>query len=443
MKVTNFLVSPAICVPGETVNISFSVKAESGDEIYGLRIWMALPGIGESICYNDDSWTISVGNTKQVSVEAKMSSSALSAQLESSRSFSLENFGVQFGYFGSRVDVAFPFTFLDAWYSPGISIFALERAANSVPNDEGENLLADVLLGASAQAKKERMQARLYYRQGSAADTGADYIDLTGSLDALLAGVSDDAQLISQTFLKTYDWYFLLWFGDEFESAQAGMLVVRAFANMHLSGMETGGVCFGGFSSSLNGRPKLESYYPAYFYGGIEGVTNYSLREMSTGGMWINGKPIYRSVIEVGAKTSGTMYLDVSALGIETYVDLRGMFYASADYGDGYVYPAPYAAMSDSYMLGIEAASRTSIRINSSSRTWQSAFLILEYTKVNDVGKQFEVSDDGNGNVVMTAISQDDFAMSDDGNGNITISNLGGYAAEASSGNITFAKGET
>lgn len=52
----------------------------------------------------------------------------------------------------------------------------------------------------------------------------------------------------------------------------AAIYVGNVFTNMHLAGVPTGGVCFGGFSRSTLNNPKLESYYPAHLYGGIANI---------------------------------------------------------------------------------------------------------------------------------------------------------------------------
>ena len=53
------------------------------------------------------------------------------------------------------------------------------------------------------------------------------------------------------------------------EAASATFLIGNVFTNVHLAGVSTGGVCFGGYSSATEGAPKFECNYPAYFYGGI------------------------------------------------------------------------------------------------------------------------------------------------------------------------------
>lgn len=111
---------------------------------------------------------------------------------------------------------------------------------------------------------------------------------------------------------------------------------------------------------------------------------SYVLGEQNTGLKWINGKPIYRAVIETGKKTANSMKYDVSAFNIEDYISIRGMFYAQANYGEGYVFPAPYAINSLDYMIQLEAENRTSLTTASKTRTWNSGLIYIEYTKTTD-----------------------------------------------------------
>ena len=270
MKVTNFRIEPAMFVPGDEVTISFTVKAESGDTIGpdGLYVYLAVSGSAEALCYRDSAFTIAVGKSKAVTAKTVLLSSAYSF----SRGTVLSSFGVQLGQYGTRVSAGFPVTVLDARYSPAISLFRLERAAGGAADDEGESLMADVLLGKASAGIAGNMKLRLYYRSGAMPTTFSSYIDLSGKITALLSGVTDSTTLITRTFSKSSDWYFLLEFGDNYESVQAGCMVAKSFANMHLSGSSTGGVCFGGFSSASAGKPRLESHYPVYLYGGIAQV---------------------------------------------------------------------------------------------------------------------------------------------------------------------------
>ena len=53
------------------------------------------------------------------------------------------------------------------------------------------------------------------------------------------------------------------------ETASATFLIGNVFTNVHLAGVSTGGVRFGGYSTAGEGMPKFECDYPAYLYGGI------------------------------------------------------------------------------------------------------------------------------------------------------------------------------
>lgn len=108
----------------------------------------------------------------------------------------------------------------------------------------------------------------------AAVPAGQQALDLSGRVDDLLEGVENDAQLVPGIFSNGTDWSFLLVFGDGYERATAAYNISRAFANLHLSGYPTGGACFGGFCTSTQDNPKLESYYPAHLYGGIKKIGN-------------------------------------------------------------------------------------------------------------------------------------------------------------------------
>lgn len=289
-------------------------------------------------------------------------------------------------------------TYKSTEFIPGIAPVMYRASSSGSAADAGTNITFAARL--ALQKTGANGSGRLAIYEGLTADAGANgnlIYEQTG-IAASVAGIEVvQAPLQNHTQAMGDKRYYYVLFsytaetdaGDiSTEAVGVTLFIGSVFTNVHLAGVGTGGVAFGKFSAATPGNPLFECVYPAVFGGkvrfdgGIEEILDYRTTEVKTGCTWIDGKPIYRCVIEVGAKTASAMYVDVTNLDIETYVDLRGMFYASADYGSGYVYPAPYAAMSESYMLGLEAASRTSIRINSSTRTWSSGFLVLEYTKV-------------------------------------------------------------
>lgn len=285
--------------------------------------------------------------------------------------------------FTSDSDSAVGGVFLDAFYAPTVANFDLERCLNGVPNDEGENLLTTLKLQVSEKARTELLTLKLHYAEGEAATTQAPSIDLTPHISELLTGVTDSAELITDTFANTGNWNFLLVFGDDYESAGAVLSVPKAFANVHLSGKSTGGVAFGGFSTSEESSPKLECYYPGYFYGGIQGVNHYSTEEVKTGGTWIDGKPIYRKtyVYEAGASSYAT--LDLSDLDFEIIRIVDFVHHTKYKNAGSYWSGNYYWASGDAtrcYVNGTNLILRSADNITTSTGAW----VTVEYTKTTD-----------------------------------------------------------
>lgn len=158
---------------------------------------------------------------------------------------------------------------IDARYNPKISVFSAERCVDGVQHDEGENALVSLKVKLPDDAISDGFAMKFYYAQDTKASTDSSVIDLTPFISTALTGITSSTTLITQTFSKANDWGLMVVFGDEYESAAARADLARAFANVHLSGCDTGGVCFGGFSTSEENAPKMESYFPFYPYGGI------------------------------------------------------------------------------------------------------------------------------------------------------------------------------
>ena len=55
--------------------------------------------------------------------------------------------------------------------------------------------------------------------------------------------------------------------GDAYDKAVFSVLVARAFANLHLSGLTTGGVAIGKFSGATQGNPLFECAFPIVLSG--------------------------------------------------------------------------------------------------------------------------------------------------------------------------------
>lgn len=209
-------------------------------------------------------------------------------------------------------------------------------------------------------------------------------VTLNATMAELYAGIPESTTAISQTFSNGSDFAFLLQVTNGYETANAHADISRAFANLHLSGKSTGGACFGGFCTSTEGNPKLETYYPIYAYAGIAvgGGGAYSTDEVDTGSKWIDGKTIYRKVVEFTAITNGKANdMAIGASGtIDTIVGYRGMGYKT---GKTYYWSIPHYDTRSQYTIMIELVMGDAplVRITpGSGRDLAYAFVVVEYT---------------------------------------------------------------
>lgn len=296
ITISNIAVSANRWVPGETGTISFKFTNGSGMKIVELILSL---GIREKqFTGEEDGYPIIVLQT----IAGKFSPISEKVSLANGKSktyastFTITEETAQ--YFRDypeirRVTMCLRYSVTDSmnsgWFGtfdlpemevincrflPMVSNFTLVRAKDGAPNDEGESVLAALKLSLADTGYDYTrfMKARIYQSQMIEATLQDPYTDITDRIPELLAGVENDANLIPDVFSKSFSWYFLLVFGDEYETVYSAIYLDRSFANMHLSGLLTGGVCFGGFCTSTYGNPRLESYYPIRPYGGIEAV---------------------------------------------------------------------------------------------------------------------------------------------------------------------------
>ena len=121
---------------------------------------------------------------------------------------------------------------------------------------------------------------------------------------------------------------------------------------------------------------------------GVVDVTsgNFSTTEQWTGGYWIDGKKIYRKVVDCGAlpgATSKVIPHNISNFAMAHYI--YGVGWRSG----GASFPIPFAATSPGWTAGDGVAvviSSTGIIIYTGGGGWpvNSAYITLEYTKTTD-----------------------------------------------------------
>lgn len=291
ITISNITANAAVWAPGEPVNISFKFKNGSGAKITDLYLGIIVQKTDFSGAASNDKIVLSrvtgednfmqrvnLANGKSRTFTATFNVpdavSAYFTEYPEIRSAPIyidylahdssgSGFGTEFELSNLRI--------LNHRFTPQITEMNLVRAKDGIPNNEGENVLTTLKLGVNTgnYDYTRFMAAKIYMNQGGEATTADSYIDITGSIPSLLSGAVNNPDLIPGTYDKAYDWDFLLVFGDEYEAFYGRFNLGMAFANLHLSGVSTGGACFGGFSTSGYGKPKLESYYPGYFYKGI------------------------------------------------------------------------------------------------------------------------------------------------------------------------------
>ena len=112
---------------------------------------------------------------------------------------------------------------------------------------------------------------------------------------------------------------------------------------------------------------------------------SYSTSEFDTGGKWIDGKPIYRKVIECGALPDATTKRVATGVSnVDTLISLKGMAYAPAA-----IIPLPFTDLQNiAQQIRIYyETSGSSIALSTAgnfSTTYPNTIAIIEYTKTTD-----------------------------------------------------------
>lgn len=114
----------------------------------------------------------------------------------------------------------------------------------------------------------------------------------------------------------------------------------------------------------------------------LQGDTTYSSNEIDTGKIWIDGKPIYRKVINCGALPNYTIKSVAHNISnLDFVVFLNGVSYSSTT---GNYFPLPYVA--DTLPATVKMwATDTNINLQTTSdRTdYTKTYVTIEYTKTS------------------------------------------------------------
>ena len=109
---------------------------------------------------------------------------------------------------------------------------------------------------------------------------------------------------------------------------------------------------------------------------------SYSTTEQKTGGVWIDGKPIYRKVIDFGVlpnTTSKTVLTGIT--NVQNYTNIYGVAWTNL----GYVRSVPFVRTSGKVLdLTITPQNEVTIETNGDESQFINCSIILEYTKTTD-----------------------------------------------------------
>lgn len=181
----------------------------------------------------------------------------------------------------------------------------------------------------------------------------------------------------------SHPWWFTVTATDAFglSSSMTGYVdEATAFFDVEENGVSVGMRSNG---KANDKRFEVAEDYTAHFYGGIYGVTDYTEGEVKTGGKWVDGLPIYRRVILLGAKTGSSLNVSIASYDIRSLISFRGIACTGSNY-DGYSFPIPNAASSINYMTTVDITPTGNLTIASNSRNFGSGVIVLEYTKNAD-----------------------------------------------------------
>lgn len=269
VDITNFSISKRDFISGENLTFNFNIhNNHHTTDITRITIKLT----------SDTNYTYTSSYTRHIpkrtsaeltlSMIAKLTATQRASEVTITISaFAIDsNTGEEKVMLGREVGTAL---LLNKRYKPNIVNFELYRALNGSKNDEGVDILSTIKIAKNYSDTPDSFVAKLYYSSSGEATTSSSSIPL--DIDTLISGVTESSTLITKTFANSYDWDFMLYFGDGYERATKHFSIGKTKVNVHLAGGDDAnaglGVCFGGFCKrSAAGEPQFESYYPSVFY---------------------------------------------------------------------------------------------------------------------------------------------------------------------------------
>lgn len=240
---------------------------------------------------------------------------------------------------------------------------------------------------------------------------GEEGTDETGGSERTVASGSDggtwtyedDRTILTDAVSASSGWWFRLTLTDGIDSVFMTAYADEATAYFNV---EENGVAVGMRSNGTDVDKQFEvaDGYEARFHGGIRGVTNYSLKEVPTGGRWIDGKPLYRRTFHFAAGSPKLSYIDISDLSAE-FIDVA-MAAFHYTYGSYDVWNSVYYYSSADYMRVYMHFGTQLVLDYGTGCTNVEALVTLEYTKSTDVARTIWVASANAGAVILAEQSE-------------------------------------
>lgn len=346
LTVIEYLVADKTMIAlGESVGVSASIRNITESEISAVQLQVVRDVDGADVAIGDAvtvDVTIPAAETAQINQTLTIPAWANAAR--ATQLYVLVTIA------GKDAEKAALCTALDKRYNPTIETFSVSRATQHpidgwIKSDNGVNTMTDLKIGLGSGATGFTM--KVYYGTGEIDTSTAQSIDLTSRISDAIAGLTDAIGLIEKPdgWALGSAWDFLLVLSDSYESAQMGAQIGIAFTNMHLAGLTTGGVRFGGYCErSTQGQPAFECDYPIYADGGIASM-DYSTTETKMPYKWIDGNDVYRVVCTTADSSAwaGREVVFPAITDAGTIISMTG----AMQWTDGQVYQIPYTWPTD------------------------------------------------------------------------------------------------
>ena len=113
---------------------------------------------------------------------------------------------------------------------------------------------------------------------------------------------------------------------------------------------------------------------------GYEEVNSYSTTEVKTGDTWINGKPIYRKVVNTGQLSSANKNVAHNIENINEITKIEGLIYTNNEW---FTLPRTVPTSLNN-QVGISANKTNIILVVGSQANFADSNVVLEYTKTTD-----------------------------------------------------------